>query len=119
MAKDILLEMGHFFQVQDDYLDCFGDPSVTGKVGTDIEDNKCSWLVNQALLRGSDKQKTLLETNYARKDPACVCKHVQRDVHWFDIIRPPPQTVHTRVELVGKVTSLTNNILVIQWPGQP
>ena len=47
--------------VQDDYIDCFGDPALTGKVGTDIEDNKCSWLVVQALSRASDEQRSLLE----------------------------------------------------------
>ena len=47
--------------IKDDFLDCFGDPAVTGKIGTDIEDNKCSWLVVQALARVTPQQKAELE----------------------------------------------------------
>lgn len=73
-AKRILLEMGEFFQIQDDYLDCYGDPAVTGKVGTDIEDTKCSWLLVQALPRVNEEQMNVLKDNYGINDPAAVAK---------------------------------------------
>jgi farnesyl diphosphate synthase len=62
-AEDILLPMGEYFQVQDDFLDCYGDPKVIGKIGRDIEDNKCSWLVVQALRRCTPEQRKILEAN--------------------------------------------------------
>ncbi|KAL4867093.1 hypothetical protein BDV12DRAFT_171945 [Aspergillus spectabilis] len=67
-AHDILIPLGQYFQVQDDYLDAYGDPEIIGKIGTDIQDNKCSWLVNQALQRASDEQRKVLDAAYGRKD---------------------------------------------------
>jgi farnesyl diphosphate synthase len=69
-AEDILIPLGEYFQVQDDYLDNFGLPEHIGKIGTDIMDNKCSWLVNQALAIVTPEQRRVLEENYGRKDKA-------------------------------------------------
>lgn len=58
-----MLEMGHFFQVRDDYLDCYGNPEDTGKIGTDIAEGKCSWLVVVALQRVTPEQRKILEVS--------------------------------------------------------
>eukprot|EP00039_Didymoeca_costata_P001458 m.52691 g.52691 ORF g.52691 m.52691 type:complete len:356 (+) comp10811_c0_seq1:60-1127(+) len=81
-ALEILLEMGELFQIQDDYLDCFGDPEKIGKIGTDIQDNKCGWLIVQAMKLATPEQKLILEENYAKKDEAKVekVKAVYRDL---------------------------------------
>ncbi|KAL4278197.1 hypothetical protein GQ457_03G037450 [Hibiscus cannabinus] len=73
-VKNILVDMGIYFQVQDDYLDCFGNPETIGKIGTDIEDFKCSWLVVKALGICNEEQKKVLYENYGKPDPVNVAK---------------------------------------------
>lgn len=74
LAVKICCIMGEYFQIQDDFLDCFGDPETIGKVGTDIQDNKCSWMVVQALQRCTPAQRTILENNYGQWDDKKVRK---------------------------------------------
>jgi farnesyl diphosphate synthase len=50
---------------KDDYLDCYGDPKITGKVGTDIEECKCSWLVVQALRKSTPEQLQILKVDFS------------------------------------------------------
>lgn len=64
--------LGIAFQVQDDYLDCFGDPAKFGKqVGGDIKANKKTFLMIHALETASAQQqqqlKELMQTNPADK----------------------------------------------------
>ncbi|KAI9828464.1 MAG: Farnesyl pyrophosphate synthetase [Thelocarpon impressellum] len=69
-AQRILIPLGEYFQVQDDFLDNYGSPETIGKIGTDIQDNKCSWLINQGLARATPAQRALLDAHYGRKDAA-------------------------------------------------
>ena len=70
--KQILHKFYLYFFLKDDYLDCYGDPKVIGKIGRDIEENKCSWLIVQALLHANPEQKKLLEKHYGRDNAADV-----------------------------------------------
>jgi len=54
--------LGIAFQIQDDYLDAFGDPDKFGKeVGGDIKQNKKTFLLLHALEVASDEQRKQLE----------------------------------------------------------
>lgn len=66
---NILLNIGECYQIQDDFIDCYGDPYNTGKVGTDIEDGKCSWLIVNALIHCNHIQRQFLIDNYGKSDP--------------------------------------------------
>ncbi|EPX74372.1 farnesyl pyrophosphate synthetase [Schizosaccharomyces octosporus yFS286] len=73
-TKKLSKLLGYYFQAQDDYLDCFGDYASLGKVGMDIEDNKCTWLVCQAQMIANADQLMCLEMHYGRRNQDSVSK---------------------------------------------
>ena len=87
IAEEICGIMGEYFQIQDDVTDCYGSPrqqqlaqlnkdnknqNVVTIEGTDIQDNKCTWLIVQALQRCNEAQRQILEDNYGQDDEASI-----------------------------------------------
>jgi len=71
--------LGVAFQIQDDFLDAFGDPETFGKqVGGDIIENKKTMLFHQALQLGSNQQQEALLAHFEThpKKPAEKIKEV-------------------------------------------
>lgn len=114
-AEAICVAMGQYFQIQDDYLDCFGDPETIGKVGTDIEDNKCSWLVVQALDAATDDQKAVIEKNYGKADKKCVqaIKDLYRDLGLEQRFRDYESSSYEKlIKDIEEQSDLPNNVFL-------
>lgn len=66
---DFGLNLGIAFQLQDDYLDAFGDVAVFGKaIGGDILENKKTFLYLKALINGSESQNKELQEYFSGVD---------------------------------------------------
>ena len=63
------INLGLAFQIQDDYLDLFGDQEVIGKkVGGDVIENKKTILYHMCFANSSNDQKSLLNEIYKSDD---------------------------------------------------
>lgn len=60
------LNLGIAFQLQDDYLDVYGDPKTFGKqVGGDIIENKKTFLYIKAMQSGTEENRKQLQDLYS------------------------------------------------------
>lgn len=65
------IHLGLAFQIQDDLLDCFGDPATFGKaIGGDISCNKKTYLLLSALQRANDVQQSELKRWLEQSEPS-------------------------------------------------
>jgi farnesyl diphosphate synthase len=112
-AEDILLPMGEYFQIQDDFLDCYGDPKIIGKIGRDIEDNKCTWLIVQALRYASPQQKQLLEKHYGRdnENDVSVVKKIYNEIGIPKIFKQyEEESYESLCKLIKEVRSMPQEV---------
>jgi geranylgeranyl diphosphate synthase type II len=76
--------LGLAFQLQDDLLDTYGDPKIIGKkLGTDIVDNKKTFLVIEAMAAASPSRKEEL-TSWLNRDDFDRQKKIDAVVSIFD-----------------------------------
>ncbi|XP_038211600.1 farnesyl pyrophosphate synthase 2 isoform X2 [Zerene cesonia] len=90
-AEKICLDLGHLFQMQDDFLDCYSPEHILGKKGTDIQEGKCSWLAVEALQRLTAAQRKVFTTCYGSHEPA----HIERIKRLYEELELPQ---HYRAE---------------------
>ena len=100
------LEYGFLFQAQDDWIDVFGDPSLTGKVGTDINEGKITWLVCKAYELANDEQKKVLDECYGQKDKQDKVLEVYKQLNINEAFKKFQEQQETAVqELINKFDS--------------
>ena len=61
-------ELGLAFQLQDDMLDSYGDEALGKKIGGDILEGKQTYLMVQAMSRGSEEEREVLRSTHKRTD---------------------------------------------------
>lgn len=101
------LNLGLAFQLQDDYLDTFGNPETFGKqVGGDIIENKKTYLYLKAMELSSDdnKQKLAFFYNQKLEDNSIKIDEVKRIFEKYEI----PSLIQ---QLIHDYTSLAFNLL--------
>ncbi|KAJ3651540.1 hypothetical protein Zmor_017573 [Zophobas morio] len=71
-SEDLSKDLTFLYRVQDDFIDCYGNPEKSGKKGTDIQEGKCTWLAVMAMKKANHYQIETLKQCYGSKDPEAI-----------------------------------------------
>ncbi|XP_055691267.1 farnesyl pyrophosphate synthase-like [Lutzomyia longipalpis] len=98
-ARAIHKDLGLFYIVQNDYMDCFGDPEVTGKVGTDIQEGKCRWLSFACMEVATPEQKATMKAHYGKDsaESVAIIKQLYIDLNLPKIYDEYTTKIHERL----------------------
>ena len=97
------LPLGEAFQLRDDLLGVFGDPSVTGKpAGDDLREGKRTVLIAMTNDRQSESQRELARKHFGKPD---------LDVEGVAVLREIIESTGARAELEATIERLTDQAL--------
>lgn len=104
--------LGIAFQIQDDYLDAFGDPEKFGKdVGGDIRQNKKTFLLVRAMELANEQQKAALKYWMAAPDETEKLKNI---LNIFRELEIPKWAIHLKQKYVEDAFKHLEEIAVIR-----
>jgi geranylgeranyl diphosphate synthase type I len=97
------LPLGEAFQLRDDLLGVFGDPSVTGKpAGDDLREGKRTVLIAMTNDRQSEAQREIARKHFGKPD---------LDARGVDLLREIIESTGARAELEATIERLTDQAL--------
>ena len=91
-------------------MDCFGNPEITGKIGTDIQDCKCSWIFVTALERATPAQRQILLENYGidQEGKIKLIKELYIEMKIPEIYKEYEQ--NTYIKILNEICSLDSSL---------
>jgi geranylgeranyl diphosphate synthase type I len=103
------LPLGEAFQLRDDLLGVFGDPSVTGKpAGDDLREGKRTVLIAMTNDRQSEAQREIARKHFGKPD---------LDARGVEILREIIESTGARAELEATIERLTDQALTAAQSG--
>ena len=107
--------LGLAFQLQDDYLDAFGDPETFGKqVGGDIIENKKTYLYLKTLELSDKNQKLELEQLFSKKYTKGTIEKIVRAKELFEITGAANATKNAIEEYTQRAFSKINLLAITE-----
>uniref|UniRef100_A0A2A4IUH1 Farnesyl pyrophosphate synthase n=1 Tax=Heliothis virescens TaxID=7102 RepID=A0A2A4IUH1_HELVI len=106
VVDEISMKLGRLFQMQDDYIDCYGDEYMTGKIGTDIQEGKCSWLAVKALQHCNPDERAVFTVCYGSKEPA----HIERIKDLYNQLKIPQLYKEEENEMYNEIVQKIQDV---------